>query len=164
MLLDIVNVKLLSVWILLSFFEECWDGSWGGQVVELLIDTLNTFKSFESSGAFFRVSLKQWFYISFPGTSDGKESACNAGDLSSIPGLGRSPGEGNDNPLQYSCLEKSMDRGAWWAIAHGHSIGIKPQSSGSISDTVFPQSPPPRILELSENIFSCCNQEDARVI
>ena len=50
----------------------------------------------------------------FPGGSDGKEFACNVGGLSSIPGLGRSPGEGNDNPLQYSGLENSMDRGAWW--------------------------------------------------
>ena len=54
-----------------------------------------------------------------PGGSDGKESACNAGDLGSIPGLGRSPGEGNGNPLQYSCLENPMDRGAWWATVHG---------------------------------------------
>ena len=46
-------------------------------------------------------------------------SACNAGDLGSIPGLGRSPGEGNGNPLQYSCLENPMDRGAWWATVHG---------------------------------------------
>ena len=50
---------------------------------------------------------------------DGKESACNAGDVSSIPGWGRSPGEGNGNPLLYSCLENSMDRGAWWATVHG---------------------------------------------
>ena len=49
----------------------------------------------------------------FPGGSDGKASACNAGDLDSIPGSGRSPWEGNGNPLQYSCLENSMDRGAW---------------------------------------------------
>ena len=55
----------------------------------------------------------------FPGDSDGKESACNAGDLGSIPGSGRSPGEVNDNPLQYSCLENSMDRGTWWDTAHG---------------------------------------------
>ena len=47
--------------------------------------------------------------------SAGKESACNAGNLGSIPGLERSPGGGNGNPLQYSCLESSMDRGAWWA-------------------------------------------------
>ena len=49
----------------------------------------------------------------FPGSSAGKESACNVGDMGSIPGLGRSPGEGNGNPLQCSCLENSMDRGAW---------------------------------------------------
>ena len=54
----------------------------------------------------------------FPGGSDGKESVCNAGDLSSIPGLGRSPGEGNGNPFQYSCLGNSMDRGAWWVTVH----------------------------------------------
>ena len=54
-----------------------------------------------------------------PGGSVSKVSACNAGDLGSIPGLGRSPGEGNGNPLQYSCLENSMDRGAWWATVHG---------------------------------------------
>ena len=58
-------------------------------------------------------------YGGFPGGSDGKESACNAGDLGSIPGLGRSPGEENGNPLQYSCLENSMDRGAW-----GATVGI----------------------------------------
>ena len=52
----------------------------------------------------------------FPGGSDGKESAYNAGDLGSIPGLGRSPGEGNGYPLQYSCLENSRNRGAWPAI------------------------------------------------
>ena len=51
--------------------------------------------------------------------SKGKESACNAGDLSSIPGLGRSPGEENGYPLQYSCLGNPMDRGAWWATVHG---------------------------------------------
>ena len=48
-----------------------------------------------------------------------KASAYNAGDLGSIPGLGRSSGEGNGNPFQYSCLENSTDRGAWWAIVHG---------------------------------------------
>ena len=50
----------------------------------------------------------------FPGGSNGKESACNAGDLGLIPESGRSPGEGNGNPLQYSYLKNSMDRGAWW--------------------------------------------------
>ena len=57
--------------------------------------------------------------MGFPDGSDGKESACNAGDPGLIPGLGRSPGEGNGNPLQYSCLENPMDRGAWQAIVHG---------------------------------------------
>ena len=57
--------------------------------------------------------------LPFPGGSDGKESACSAGDLGSIPGLGRSPGEGNDNPLQYSGLENPMDRGAWWLQSLG---------------------------------------------
>ena len=52
---------------------------------------------------------------------DGKVSAYNAGDLGSIPGSGRSPGEGNSNPLQYSCLENPMDGGAWWAPVHGVS-------------------------------------------
>jgi len=51
--------------------------------------------------------------MGFPGGSDGKVSACNSGDPNLIPGLGRSPGEGNGNPLQYSCLENSMDEGAW---------------------------------------------------
>ena len=55
---------------------------------------------------------------SFPGRSDGEEPACNAGDLGLIPGSGRYPGEGNGYPFQYSCLENSMDRGAWWAMVH----------------------------------------------
>ena len=59
----------------------------------------------------------------FPSISDGKESACNAGDLGSIPGSGRSPEEGNGYPLQYSCLENSMDRAAWQAIVHGVAKG-----------------------------------------
>ena len=68
-----------------------------------------------------------WFWIfcetsvpfDFPGSSEGKESASNVGDPGSIPGRGRSPGEGNGNPLQYSCLENLMDRGAWQATVHG---------------------------------------------
>ena len=55
----------------------------------------------------------------FPGGSDGKASVYNSGDPGLIPGSGRSPGEGNGNPLQYYCLENPMDRGAWWATAHG---------------------------------------------
>ena len=57
--------------------------------------------------------------VGFPGGSDGKEPACNVGDPGSIPGSGRSPGEGNGNKLQYSCLENPMDRESWWATVHG---------------------------------------------
>ena len=57
--------------------------------------------------------------MGFPGGSDGKESACNAGDQSSIPGLGRSPGGEPDYPLQYSYLGNPMDRGAWLTTVHG---------------------------------------------
>ena len=57
--------------------------------------------------------------LSFPGGSDGKESACNVEGLGSIPVSGRFPGEGNGHPLQYTCLENPMGGGAWWAAVHG---------------------------------------------
>ena len=60
--------------------------------------------------------------LGFHGVSDNKESACHVGDLGSIPGSGRSPEEGNGTPLQYSCLENPMDRGAWQAIVYGVAI------------------------------------------
>ena len=63
--------------------------------------------------------MNRGFSEDFPGGSDGKESTYNAGDLDSIPGLGQSPGERNGKPLQYSCLENSMDRGAWQVTVHG---------------------------------------------
>ena len=63
--------------------------------------------------------VTQGFLGGFPGGSDGEESACDAGDLGSIPDQLRSPGEGNGNPLQYSCLENPMDRGAWRDTVHG---------------------------------------------
>ena len=59
------------------------------------------------------------FALGFPGGSDGKASVYNAGDLGSSPGLGRSPGEGNGNPLQCSCLQNPRDGGAWWAAVYG---------------------------------------------
>ena len=59
------------------------------------------------------------FLESFPCSSVVKESACNAGDLGSIPGSGRFTGEGHGNPLQYPCLENLMDREAWWSAVHG---------------------------------------------
>ena len=72
--------------------------------------------SFFSNYSFDKLHLNS---CGFPGGSVSKQSACNAGDLGLIPGLGRSPGEGNGNPLQYSCMENSMDRGTWWAAVHG---------------------------------------------
>ena len=71
------------------------------------------------------------FYRGFPHSSVGKESACSAGDLGLIPGWERSSGEGNGNPLQYSCLENPIDRGAWQATVHGiarvgHNLATKP--------------------------------------
>ena len=59
--------------------------------------------------------------MGFPGESDGKESACNAGDPGSVPELGRSSGEQNGNPPQYSCLKNPVDGGTWWATVHGIS-------------------------------------------
>ena len=75
--------------------------------------------------------IEQLFCRGFPCSSLGKKSACNAGGLGSIPQLGRSPGEGNGNPLQYSGLENPIDRGAWWATVHGvvrivHNLATKP--------------------------------------
>ena len=69
-----------------------------------------------------------------PGSSVGKESACNVGDLGFIPGSGRSPGEGNDYSLQYSHLENSMDRGTWWALVHG---------AAKVGHDLVTKSPPP---------------------
>ena len=66
--------------------------------------------------------LSCWLVHNFTSGSDGKESASNAGDPGLIPGLGRSPGEGNGNPFQYSCLVNPMDREAWWAIVHGVTV------------------------------------------
>ena len=77
----------------------------------------------------------------FPGGSSGKESACNVGDSGLNPGLGRSPGGGNGNPLQYSCLENSTDRGAWGAMVHGVA-----QSQTRLSDLAHTHK-----LELKES-------------
>ena len=74
--------------------------------------------------------------MGFPGGSDCKGSACNEGDLGLIPGMGRSPGEGNGNPLQYSGLENPMDGGAWWATVRGVT---KSQRHNSATNTfTFP--------------------------
>ena len=77
---------------------------------------LKVHKGLESQSG--KKDQEMWFIVLFSSLG-GKESTCNVGDTSSIPGLGRSPGEGIGYPLQYSCLENSMDRGAWRTIVHG---------------------------------------------
>ena len=72
-----------------------------------------------SSGALNLLCSQNAFILDLPGGSNGEESACSAGDPGSIPGLGRSPGEGDGYPFQYSCLKNSMDRGAWQVTVHG---------------------------------------------
>ena len=67
----------------------------------------------------FHLEQLTYYFLDFPGGSDGKAPVYNAGDQGSIPGSGRSPGEGNGNPLQYYCLENPMGRGAWRATVHG---------------------------------------------
>ena len=91
-------------------------------------------------------------FLGFPYSSVGKSSACNAGDLDLIPGLGRSPGEGNGNPLQYSCLENRMNRGAWQATAHRvarvrHNLATKPPPPP-------PPPPPPSFLDFHNGELS----------
>ncbi|XDC64506.1 hypothetical protein R6Z07M_015688 [Ovis aries] len=92
---------------------EGWDGEGDG-------------RRFKRKGIYVYLQLVQ----GFPCRSAGKASACNAGEPGSIPGLGRSSGEGNGNPLQYSCLENPMDRGAWLGAVHGfervgHNLATK---------------------------------------
>ena len=92
--------------------------------------------------------------LGFPGGSDGKESACNTGDLGSMPGLGRSPGKGDNSPLHYSCLENSMDRGAWQPIAHGVAKSWTQlndshfRMSNPISQFIHPPFSPPVTITL----------------
>ena len=72
-----------------------------------------------TGGCCFNLKIFNFYFLLEYSGSDNKESACNAGDLGLIPGLKRSPGEGNGYPLQYSCLENSMYRVVWWATVHG---------------------------------------------
>ena len=96
--------------------------------------------------------------MGFLGGQDSKESACNAGDLGSVLGLGRSPGEGHDNPLQYSCLENSMDRGAWHATVHGvtHNWATNTHTHTHQDILGFPDG--------SDGKESACNVEDLGLI
>ena len=96
----------------------------GGNISIHIADTLlgraETNKTFYSNYTPIKIFLKVIQYVTRSG-SEGKEPAFNAGDQGSIPVSGRSPGEGNGTPLQYSCLENPMDRGAWRSIVHGRT-------------------------------------------
>ena len=116
------------------------------------------------NNAFFirRYFLKMWVYIyiyththiptpeflGFPGGSDGKESACNVGNLGSILGLGRSPGGRHGNPLQYSCLENPMDRGAWQATGYS-SMELQRVRHDWATNTSACQNDGPRLRSFS---------------
>ena len=89
------------------------------------------FRPWDFPGKSTGVGCKQVHWITICGSA-GKESTCDAGDLGSIPGLGRSPGEGNGAPLQYSCLENPMDGGTWKAAVHGVAEGWT-----QLSDFIF---------------------------
>ena len=97
---------------------------WGSQILVLFTDTcyfpLKKILIWPSWLVWSSIPLWFWFIFPFPCSSVCKESPCSSGDPGSIPGLGRSPGEGNSNPLQYPYMEKNlMDRGAWWAAVLG---------------------------------------------
>ena len=97
-----------------------------------------------------RLCVSVFLPLAFSGGSVSKESSCGAGDPGSIPGLGRSPRGGNGNPLQYSCLENSMDRGAWWATVHGVA-----KSWTQLSTHAFLPFPHDGSTCVTELCFSC---------
>ena len=112
-----------------------------GSSLESFLKETSAFASFMELWAC-KLAQSQWDLskpLGFTSSSVGKGSACSAGELSSIPGSGRSPGEGNGSPLQYSCLENPMDRGAWRATVHGVArVG---------RDLAAKQPPPPNWLQ-----------------
>ena len=92
--------------------------------------------------------------MGLPCSSHGKQSALKAGDPSSIPGLGRSSGEGNGNPLQYSCLKNSVDRGAWWATVCGVSKNrTQPRDYTTKNGGIYIHSSNKQHLPLREGIL-----------
>ena len=108
-----------DVWNILSFGDFLYPENNFVLKAIFFIKNIFLFSFGQCFSYFFPTFLIRLWSQGFPGGSEVKAPACNAGDLGSIPGSRRSPGEGNGNPLQYSCLENRMDRGAWWATVHG---------------------------------------------
>ena len=99
--------------------------------------------------------MEAHIYLGFPHSSVGKESVCSAGDLGSIPGLGRSSEEGNGNPLQCSCLKNPLDRGAWRATVHGDTWSqtqLKQLSTHMVIMSV-------KVLKLSQGLWGAVKKE-----
>ena len=134
---QILNIILyyLTKWIVQScHYAHCWMlNEWGNLQLHWGCWQLNTRRKYKRQENFSEFVSNKYVQIwvldsssaGFPGGSDGKASACNAGDRGSIPGWGRSPGEGNGNPLQYSCLENSMDWEASQSLVGYSSWGPK---------------------------------------
>ena len=106
------------------------------------------------------LTSRQAFYLrvltyNFPGCSDGKASVYNVGDLGSIPRSGRSPGEGNGNPVQYSCLENPMDGGAWWATVHGVAKSWTRLSDFTFTFTFKDSSLSRKVKLITRNMYLC---------
>ena len=122
-LLATIIIKPRASWIKWRFLLvswNCWETKWlrtaGKNAKEQLTDNFMTFQSY-----WWKIKgLSSW--EGFPGGSAVENLPASAGDVGSIPGSGRSPGEGNGNPLQYSCLGNPMDRGTWWTTVHGVTI------------------------------------------
>ena len=109
-------LKCLSLSLTEHFIPEQRGGKWNSENINSVPRNPYCHHQFPLPFLIFPVLLTDW---GFPGGSDGKDSACNARDPGSIPGSGRSPGEEKGNPLQYSCPENPMDRGAWRATVRG---------------------------------------------
>ena len=121
------NQKKTLNWSLISFFFSLWHQVISSSLLfqnrlycgSVILDNIYKREEEKTGQTPFIPIHCLWQHSPFPGGSDGKASACDAGDRDLIPGSRRSPGEGNGNPLQYSCLENPMDGGGWWATVHG---------------------------------------------